>query len=164
VTFRSRKPGHSSAETEADGEDRLDRAALRRAEVLDGGSDVGLDALRCRLLGVLAVTEVVAALPDARRAAEVVDRDGGDAALSEAERQFLLEPVQAADVRQDDNAGAGRPVGHGGERREPRPVAGLELELAVLDGGTHDDRDRRQGVALEAHRRSDDTFGRSGNR
>jgi hypothetical protein len=33
--------------------------------------------------------EVVAALPDARRAAEVVDRDGGDAALGEAEREFL---------------------------------------------------------------------------
>jgi hypothetical protein len=31
----------------------------------------------------------------------------------------------------------------------------------MLDSGTRDDRDRRQGVALEAHRRSDDTFGRS---
>ena len=43
--------------------------------MLDGSGRVGLDALLGRLLDVLHVLEVVAALLDAGRSAEVVERD-----------------------------------------------------------------------------------------
>jgi hypothetical protein len=110
---------------------------------------------------MLPIRELVVPLSDAGRAAEVVDRDRRDPPLGEAERQLLVEPVEAADIREDDDPGAARRLRKREERREPRPVARLELEVAMVDRRARDDRDGRLGVVLEAHRQGDDTVDRS---
>ena len=103
--------------------DGEDARGASLAQPLDRGGGVRLHSLGRRLLDVRPVLEVVAALLDAGRAAEVVDRDGGVAALREAQRELLVEAVEPADVRQDDDAGARRLVGQRRERREARAVA-----------------------------------------
>src|SRR5581483_2636250 len=108
-------PRARAAEAEADGEDRP--TALVAQEV-DGRADVRLDAGLRRLLDVLAIREVVVALRDAGRAAEVVDRDGAVAALREPQRDFLVEAVQTAHVGQDDDADRRRLVRRSVERGE----------------------------------------------
>ena len=100
---------------------------------------------------VVRVREVLVALSDPGRAPEVVDRDGRDALLAEPEGELLVEVVQAADVGKDDDAAAGRRVGAGRERREPRPVGGLEHEVVVRDRRARDRRDRRAGVGVVTH-------------
>ena len=129
VPARRREPGVAAAEAEADREHGLAAAAVGRAQVLDGGADVLLDPLRRRLRHVLHVRELVVALADARRAAEVVERDGGVAALGEAQRELLVEAVEAAHVGQHDDADRRRLVGQRHERREPRSVGGLERDV-----------------------------------
>jgi hypothetical protein len=119
--------------------------------VSDRRADVRLHAFGRRLVDVLAVGEVVVALADAGRPPEVVDRDRVVAALGEAERQLLVEAVDAADVRQDHDSDAGGVIGRGGEGRQPRPVGGLEHEPVVRHGRSGDHRNRRQRVQLEAH-------------
>src|SRR5207244_9202358 len=96
VTGGGGVPRVRAAEAEADGEDR---AAALLAQEVDGGADVGLDASLRRLLDVLAVREVLPALGDAGGAAEVVDRDRAVPSLGEAERELLVEAVEAAHVR-----------------------------------------------------------------
>ena len=114
-------------------------------------ADVLLHELRLRLLHVLHVLEVVAALRDAGGAAEVVDRDRDVAALGEAERELLVEVVEAAHVRQDHDARRRRPVGHRAKRSETIAVGRLERQVVVRDRRARDRRDRRLGVGLEAH-------------
>src|SRR5207237_3413200 len=108
VAGRRREPRVPPAEAEADGEDAR---SAGRAEVLDRRAHVGLDPVLGRLRDVLHVREVVATLAHAGGPAEVVDRDGGDPALGEAKRELLVEAVEPADVRQDDDTRAARVVG-----------------------------------------------------
>src|SRR5581483_9704079 len=142
------EPGGAAAEAEADGEDAR-RPAV--AEVSDAGGDVGLDPLGRRLLAMRRVIEVLAPLLRAGRAPVVVEGDRGVAALGEAESELLVEPVEAADVREDHDPGCRRPVGEGGEGGEAIPVRRLEHEVVVGDSRPGDRRDRRQGVGVEAH-------------
>ena len=100
---------------------------------------------------MLHVRELVVALRDPGRAAEVVERDGGEPALGEPQRELLVEPVETADVREDHDARRRRLVGERGEGREAVAVRGLELEVLVRDGRARDHRDRRQRVEVEAH-------------
>ena len=128
---------------------KIERAA-ERAQVRDAGADVRLHLLRRRLLHVRHVVEVVVALLDAGRAAEVVERDRGDAALGEAQRELLVEAVEAADVGEDHDARRRRLVRDRAERREPVAVGRLEHEVVVRDGGAGD----RAGSAARSRRRS----------
>ena len=139
-------PAHAEA-------DREDRRHAERAQVLDGRGDVGLDLLGRRRLDVRPVLEVLAALLDAGRAPEVVERERRVAALGEAQRQLLVEAVQPADVRKDHDARLRRLLGRRQEGCETVPVARLEHEVVVRDGRARDDRDRRRGVEVEAHGR-----------
>ena len=90
----------------------------------DRGGDVGLDAGRGRPLHVLHEGEVVVALADAGRPPEVVDRHRVVAALGEAEGELLVEAVEAAHVREYDDARPRRLVRDGGERGQLVPVRG----------------------------------------
>ena len=90
-------------------------------------------------------------LRDAGRAAEVVEGDGGDAALGEPECELLVEAVEAANVGEDDDACVRRARRARGEGGEAVPVGRFEDEILVRDGGAGDGRDRRRGVVLEAH-------------
>src|SRR5438067_1486298 len=74
----SGEPRLPAAEAEPDGEDRL-RTVL--AQVCDARGDVGLHRRRCRLFDMRPVLEVLPALRRTGRPAEVVERDGGVAAL-----------------------------------------------------------------------------------
>jgi len=98
--------------------------------------------------------ELGVALLDACRPAEVVEGDGRVPALGEAQCELLVEAIEAADVRKDHDARRPRLVGHGGEGREAVAVRRVEHEVVVRHGGARDDRDRRQGVAVEAHAES----------
>ena len=118
--------------TEAEA-DREDRAGAGLAQLVDRRADVGLDLLGCRLWDVLAPGELVAALGDPRRAPEVVDRERGEPALGKPQRELLVEAVEAADVRENDDADPARLVGQGRERRELIPVSGFEDEILVRD-------------------------------
>ena len=119
--------------------------------MLDGSGRVGLDALLGRLLDVLHVLEVVAALLDAGRSPEVVERERRVAALGEAEGELLVEPVQPTDVGEDHDPGRGRLVRGRQERGEAVSVTRLQHQVIVRDGGAGDDGDRRDRVELEAH-------------
>jgi hypothetical protein len=123
------------------------------AQIRDRSADVRLNAPRRRLVDVRPVFEVVVALRRPGGAAEEVERNGGDAALGQAQRQFLVEPVEAADVRQDHHADVGRHFRRRGEGGEAVAVRRLERQVLVRDGRALDDRDRRRGVELEAHAR-----------
>ena len=106
------------------------------AEMRDARGDVGLDAVLRRLLDVRHVLEVVAALLGSGRASEVVERDRRVAALGEAQRELLVEAVEAADVGQDHDSGAVGSSGVADERREAVAVRGLEHEVVVGHGRT----------------------------
>src|SRR5581483_10643955 len=134
VAGRGGEPRVAPAEAEPDGGDRPARAAGRRAQPLHARSDVRLDALRRRLRDVVHVRKVVVPLRHAGRAPEVVEGDRRVPALGEAERELLVEAVEAAYVREDDDADAARLVGRGGERREAVPVLRLQHEILVRDG------------------------------
>ena len=143
-----RRPGAAAAETEAD---REDRRAAEVAEVADARADVGLHLLVRELLHERHVVPVVRPLVDAGGAAEIVEGDRGVAALGEAQRELLVEAVEAADVRQDHDAGRDFSVRHRPERGEAVAVLARQDEVVVGDGGARDPRDRRLGVEVEAH-------------
>ena len=91
-------------------------------------------------------------LADAGSAPEVVEGDGGIPALTEAQRELFVEAVEAADVREHDDADRARLVRDGGERGELVAVSRPEGEiLGAHRRSTREGRDRRQGVELEAH-------------
>ena len=119
--------------------------------MLDGGGDIGLNALGRRLLDVFHVLEVVAALRHPGGATEVVERNGRDPTLGEAQCQFLVEPVEAAHVRQDHDAYVHRLLRGRREGGEGISVARREREVLVRDGGAADHRDGRNGIEFEAH-------------
>ena len=144
----------AAAEAEADREDPLARAALGRAQPGDGGGDVGLDRRGIGLRDVIHVRELVVALADAGGAAEVVERDRGEAALGEAQRELLVEAIQPAHVGEHDDPDRGGVVRRRRERCEARPVGGFEDEILVRDRRAGDARNGRQGVQVEAHDRS----------
>ena len=160
VARRRGEPGVAAAEAEAD---REDRRAPARASGATRAADVGLHALRRRLPHVRHVVEVVVALRDAGRAAEVVERDGAVAALGEAQRQLLVEAVEAANVRQDHDARADGLVRAARRRRRSRfPSAASSTRSSCETAAPRDDRDRRQRVRVEAHGR--EASGRIGGR
>src|SRR5205807_6448216 len=136
VAARGRQPRVAAAEAEAD---REDRAAALRAEMVDRSADIGLDPLRCGLLDVGHVLEVLAALGRAGSAAEVVERDGRDPALGEPQSELLVEAVEAADVGEDDDADLRRLVRRRVEGGEAVAVGGFEDEVLVGDGSSADD-------------------------
>jgi len=113
-------------EAEADGEDRARSAAFGGAEIGRRGSDVGGQGREARLADVGHVLEGVVAGLVGRGPAEVVQGHRIDACLGEAEGQLLEEGVEAADVGEDHDAGAGRFGGPGGE--EPEAVAVVRLD------------------------------------
>jgi hypothetical protein len=100
---------------------------------------------------VLHVLEVVIALCGTGRAAEVVERDGGDPTLGKPQCQLLVEPVKAAHVREDHDADLAWLVGSRREGRKAVAVSRLENEILVGYGGAANRRDRRHGVEFEAH-------------
>ena len=71
--------------------------------------------------------------------------------LGEPERELLVEAVEPADVRQDDDADASRLVRRRGEGREAVPVLRVEHEHVVRDRSAGDRRNGWQRVELEAH-------------
>ena len=99
--------------------------------MLDGGADVGLDAVGSCLVDVGHVVEVVATLLHARGSPEVVDRDRCDSPLGEAERELLVEAIEPADVGQHDDSFAARLFRLGGEGGEPVSVGRLEDQVLV---------------------------------
>ena len=119
--------------------------------MLDGGSDVGLDAVGSCLVDVGHVVEVLAALAHACRPPEVVDRYRRDSSLGEAERELFVEAIEPADVGQDDDAVAAWLFRLGREGGEPVSVGRLEGQVLMPDGAALDGRNRRQRVELEAH-------------
>ena len=123
--------------------------------MLDRRGDVGLDLLRRDRLDVRPVLEVLAALLDAGRAPEVVERERQVATLGEAQCQLLVEAVEAAHVGENHDAGLGRLLRACQEGGEAVSVTRLEHEFLVRDGRAGDDRDRRRGVELEAHGRGE---------
>jgi len=99
----------------------------------------------------LHVVEVVVSLGDPRRAPEVVERKCGEAALGEAQRELLVEAIEAPDVREDHDPDRSRLVRGREEGGEPVSVGGHEHEVVVRDGGARNRRNRGLGVELEAH-------------
>ena len=154
MAARRSEPGLAAAHAEAD---RKDRARSVVAQPGDRRGNVGLDLRRLHRLDVRHVLEVVAPLLDAGGAAEVVECDRCIASLGKAQRELLVEAVEAADVREDDDADAARLVGQRRKGGEPVAVRRLELEILVRDGRAGDDGDRRERVVVEAHRTRDDT-------
>ena len=148
VAGGGREPRVAAAEAEADGEDRRrrrPRAAARRRRATSAWMPSWVvcgDVLRVR--------EVVVALADAGRAAEVVDRDRRVPALGEAQRELLVEAVEAAHVGQHDDARRGRLLGRGRERGEAVAVGRLEHEILVRDRRAA----RRPGSAAASRARS----------
>ena len=148
---RRREPRLPPTHAEADREDVADAEG---AQALDRGGHVGLNPLGSRLLDVLHVLEVVAALLGPGRSAEVVDSERRVAALCKAQCQLLVEAVEAAHVGEDHNADLGRLVRGREKRGEAVSVGGPEDEVIVRDSGPGDRGDRRQGIQLEAHGRA----------
>ena len=99
MVARGGQPRVPTAEAEPDGEDRGAPSAVGRAQVGDSRCNVTLYSLLCRLLDVRHVVEVVVSLLDPCRTTEVVDRDCRVASFGEAERQLLVEAMEAAHVR-----------------------------------------------------------------
>ena len=97
--------------------------------------------------------EVVVALPDARGPAEVVEGDGGVAALGEAQRELLVEAVEPADVGEDDDADARRLVGRAANAANRVPSADSSTRSSCEMAAPRMIGDRRQGVELEAQAR-----------
>src|SRR6266516_1607883 len=142
------------AEAEANREDGPGGPAFLGLQVGDGGGGVGRYALGRRGVHVRHVIEAIASIAPAGRPCEVVDGNAVDTRLGKSLRQVLEELVEAADVREDDHAGAGR-------LRRPREV-GVELgpigrgedEVSVVGGRATDRMDvrqRRPGIVSVAH-------------
>jgi len=85
------------------------------------------------------------------RFAAPAERHGRDPTLGETQCQLLVEPVEAAHVREDDDADLAGLVRSRREGRKAVAVGRLEDEILVGDGGAANRRDRRNGVELEAH-------------
>ena len=120
----------------------------------DRGGHVSLHPLGSRLLDVLPVLELVAALLGSGRPAEVVGRERRITALGEAQRQLLVEAVEATHVGEHHDADPRRLIGSREEGGEAVPVPGLQHEIVMRDSGPGDREDRRQGIELEAHDRA----------
>ena len=148
MVARGGEPGVAAAPAEADREHGLGAALT---QVRDTRRDVGLHVRRRRLLDMRHVLEVVAAFLDAGRPPEVVEREPGVPALREPQRQFFVEPVEAADIGQDHDADRARVIRSREECGEPVPVGSLEKEVVVRNGRPRYRRDRRCGVEVEAH-------------
>ena len=88
---------------------------------------------------------------DTGRPAEVVDRERVDPVLGEAERELLVVGMQAADVGEDHDPGAGHLRRAGPERPEPVAVLRLEHQLGRVERAAGDRDDRRTGIEIEAH-------------
>ena len=100
---------------------------------------------------MLHVLEVVVTLFRTGGTAEVVERHRRDPTLGEAQRQLLVEAVEAAHVREDHDTDLGGLLGSRREGGEAVAVSRLEDEVLVRDGGAADHGDRRNGIELEAH-------------
>src|SRR4029079_4979167 len=103
---------------------------------------VSLHRGRRRLLHVWPVLEVLAALRPPGGASEVVEGDGREAAFREAQRELLVEAVEAPDVREDDDPDLGRLLGRGCKRGEPVAVRSLERQVLVRDRSAAENRNR----------------------
>ena len=120
--------------------------------MLDRRGRVGAEPVVGRLADVRLPVEARPAVADAGRPPEVVDRDRLDAVLGEPQREVPVVGVQAADIGQDHDPGAGRLRGPGEVAREPVAVGGLERDVPGVERAALDRGDRRAGVVVEAHR------------
>ena len=128
------------------------RAAPVLAQVTDAGRDVGGDPAPRRRRDVGHVLEALAAVVVGRRPPEPVDRQRIDPVLREPQRQLLVERVQAADVREQQDGRAVRLRGPGEERRGLVAVGGDDGRPGAVEGAAGDGLDRRVAVEIEAHR------------
>ncbi len=152
MSARGGEPGVAPAEAEADREDMRIAPPSGDRRYATPAATSACTPSRGGLVDVRHELELVVALLGARSASEVVDRDGGVPALGEAERQLLVETVEAADVGEHDHAHAAGLVGRSGKRGEAVAVGGFEDEVAMRDGRARERRDWRKRVRLEAHR------------
>ena len=84
-----------------------------------------------QLVDVRPVLEVIVTLRHAGCAPEVVERNRGDPALGESQRNLLVEAVEPADVGENHDSLRGRLVGNSRECRERVPVRRSEDELIM---------------------------------
>src|SRR5262249_38151460 len=113
--------------------------------------DLRLDPFPRRLPHMAAVLELLSTPGHRGAPAEVVDRDRFVPSLGEAECELLVEPVEAADVGQDHDAGGARLVRACGKGGEAVAVRRFEDEVVVRDRGSAYDGDRRLRVRFVAH-------------
>ena len=145
---------HPAAHAEADREDRGRRRAIAvlGPQGRDTRPDVRGDPAPRRRADVGRVVEVLAAPGVARGPAEVVDGQGVDAALREAQGQLLVERMEAADVGQDHDAGAGRFGRSRPEGGQAVAVGGRQGQPFGVERAARDRWDGRSAVEIEAHR------------
>lgn len=141
----------ASAEAEPDREDGRTRRDVVGPKMSHRGRDIVLNAVRRRLLDVRHVLEILATFLHTRSAPEVVERHSRIAALGKAQRELLVEPVEPANVGQDDHPDAAGRLGKSCEGREAVAVLSLENEISMRDGGAGDPRNGRSGIQVEAH-------------
>ena len=153
IQFRTRglHQAGAAAEAEADRKDAIRRAALRRAEIGSGSSDVLVERLGRDKRHVGLVVEPLVALSGPRGAAEEVERDGIHAGLRESQRELLEERVQAPDVGQDHHACSGGFRRPGRVCGDLRAVGGGQREVARVEGGAADRRQRWSGISVITH-------------
>jgi nitrate reductase beta subunit len=97
------------------------------------------------------VIEVLAALLDTGRSSEVVESDCRVAALRKTQRKLLVEAVETAHVRKNDDPDLSRLVRCREKRSKLVAVARFEDEVVVRDSRTCNRRNRRRRIELEAH-------------
>ena len=144
------QPAVAAAEAEADGEDGA--LSVVRAQHGDRGGRVGGDAFGRRRADMRPEVELGVAFAVARRAAEVVDRDGVDADLGEADGKLFVKAEEAAHIGQDHHPGAVRRFGLGVEGGELDAVGGGERQIFNIDRRPGDRCNRGQRFKSVAHR------------
>ena len=104
---------HPPAEAEAGGVEPLGRAAVGRAQVLNGRGDVVHHPLCGQLHDVRLILEALATATRLGGPAEEIDGHGMDAGLGKAKGELVVVRVEPADVGQDHDAGARWRLGAG---------------------------------------------------
>src|ERR1019366_246005 len=85
---------------------------------------------------------------------EVVDGEGVNAGLGEAQSQLLVERIEAANIGQDHHPGPAWIDRPRPERRELAAVRAGQDKILVVEGAPRDRPDRRVAVEIETHRRT----------
>lgn len=99
------------------------------------------------------VWESRAALGSACCPPEVVDGQGIDPHLDEAQGELLVERIEPTNIRQDHHPGSDRICGARPHRGEPVAVGAGEDAILVVESTANDRLDRRVAVEVETHPR-----------